>query len=171
MQSPCEVTTPLARFVVLAHGGHFGHQGRLANDLFQAPTLQLGQRPRLPEAHEVPHMRFVLIIVGIKLLADRNDPTVERVRFLARHFHYDRLVHLVGDDFPNDFFAPAGKVLCRFCHHFFSVAACTPRARSPRIVFTRAMSLRRPRIFFRLSVCPMLSWNLSLNSWSDNWRS
>ena len=39
------------------------------------------------------------------------------------------------------------------------------------MVFTRAMSLRSPRIFFRLSVCPMFSWNFSLNSWSASSRS
>src|SRR5437899_12951073 len=43
------------------------------------------------------------------------------------------------------------------------------------IVLTRAISLRRPRIFFRLSVCPILSWNFSLKSWSARscswWRS
>src|SRR5207253_9535028 len=43
------------------------------------------------------------------------------------------------------------------------------------MVLTRAISLRRPRIFFRLSVCPMLSWNFSLKSWSASscswWRS
>src|SRR6266478_1339813 len=87
-------------------------------------------------------------------------------RRLAGHFHHDRLLHLVGDDFPYDFFAPSGCRLCRLCHYLFSVTACPVRARSPRMVLTRAMSLRRPRIFFRLSVWPMLSWNFSLNSWS-----
>src|SRR5215475_9373702 len=102
-------------------------------------------------------MRFVLFVMGIKLLADRNHPAIECVRFLAGHLHDNRLMHLAGDDFPDYFFAPAGDVLGCFCHHFFSVAAWAPRARWPRIVFTRAMSLRRPRIFFKLSVCPMLS--------------
>src|SRR6202022_3360991 len=54
-------------------------------------------------------------------------------------------------------------------HYRFSVAVARPR--SPRMVFTRAISLRSPRIFFRLSVCPMLSWNFSLNSWSLSSRS
>src|SRR5437868_6706089 len=39
------------------------------------------------------------------------------------------------------------------------------------MVLIRAMSLRSPRIFFKLSVCPMLSWNFSLNSWSARSRS
>src|SRR5438874_3936754 len=30
----------------------------------------------------------------------------------------------------------------------------------------RATSLRKPRIFLRLSVCPILSWNFSRKSWS-----
>src|SRR5581483_5242732 len=54
--------------------------------------------------------------------------------------------------------------------YFFSVF-CAASSCSRRIVFTRAMSLRRPRIFLRLSVCPMLSWNFSLNSWSARSRS
>src|ERR1700682_5103098 len=51
---------------------------------------------------------------------------------------------------------------CCFWHYRFSVAV----VRSRWIVLTRAMSLRKPRIFFKLSVCPMLSWNFSLKSWS-----
>src|SRR5215471_8474702 len=42
---------------------------------------------------------------------------------------------------------------------------------SRMMVFTRATSLRRPRIFFRLSVCPILSWNFRRKSWSLSSRS
>src|SRR6266478_5486309 len=145
---------------------HFRHQRRLADDFLQSPALQLRQRSGLLEPHHVTDVRFVVLVVGIELLVGGDDATIKRMRLLAGHFHHDRLLHLVGDDFPYDFFAPSGCRLCRLCHYLFSVTACPVRARSPRMVLTRAMSLRRPRIFFRLSVWPMLSWNFSLNSWS-----
>src|SRR5580765_6521764 len=45
-------------------------------------------------------------------------------------------------------------------------ATTIPSSFSRITVCTRATSLRRPRILFRLSVCPILSWNLRRKSWS-----
>src|SRR4030088_314401 len=59
---------------------------------------------------------------------------------------------------------------CRFRHHFFSVLRA-PISCSRRTVCTRAISRRSPRIFFRLSVCPIFIWNFSLKSWSAKSRS
>src|SRR6185369_11721858 len=56
-------------------------------------------------------------------------------------------------------------------YYFFSVALAAASSRSRAMVLTRAMSRRRPRIFFRLSVCPILSWNFNLKSWSLSSRS
>src|SRR6266481_7882203 len=165
-QSPCVLAMPLPGAVDVGERRHFRHQRRLADDFLQSPALQLRQRSGLLEPHHVTDVRFVVLVVGIELLVGGDDATIKRMRLLAGHFHHDRLLHLVGDDFPYDFFAPSGCRLCRLCHYLFSVTACPVRARSPRMVLTRAMSLRRPRIFFRLSVWPMLSWNFSLNSWS-----
>src|SRR3954468_13953158 len=58
-----------------------------------------------------------------------------------------------------------------------TAAACAPlllplpRTRSRAIVFMRAMSLRSPRIFFKLSVCPIFIWNFRRKSWSLRSRS
>src|SRR5712692_5617161 len=99
------------------------------------------------------------------------------MRFLAHDFHHDGLVHAVGYDLADDLLAPSclSRHLILLCvclgHYFFSVVPAAASSCSRMMVFTRAMSLRRPRIFFRLSVCPMLSWNFSLNSWSLSSRS
>src|SRR5580698_5285770 len=105
-------------------------------------------------------MRLVGFVVRIKLLVARDHASVERMRLLARHLHHDGFVHAAGDDFAQDFLAPALHLLglaCGFSHYRFSVALAVLRPRSPRIVLTRAMSLRKPRIFFKLSVWPMFS--------------
>jgi hypothetical protein len=93
-------------------------------------------------------------------------------RLLARHLDHDGLVHLVGDDFAYNLFAPSSGFLFRcLSHYFFSVPAWAAISRCRSTVFTRAMSLRSPRTFFRLSVCPMFIWNFSLKSWSASSRS
>src|SRR5215470_9671130 len=163
-----------SRLLTRAHGvdgRHFGNQRRLAEDFFQAPPLQLRQRPRLFQPDKVSDVRLVLFVMRVELLVGRDDATIERMRLRPRHRNHDGLVHLVRDHFADQFFAPSGRLLCRLSHYFFSVTAWPLRARSPMIVFTRAMSLRSPRIFFRLSVWPMLSWNFSLNNWSARSRS
>src|SRR5580698_7159589 len=115
-------------------------------------------------------MRLILFVVGIKLLVTRHYAAVERMRFLARHLDHDGLVHAAGNHLSHYFLTPALHLLgrrrvrfYRFRHYLFSVAA-VERCRSPMMVFTRAISRRSPRIFFRLSVWPMLSWNFSLKS-------
>src|SRR5580765_847866 len=169
-QSPCLFAMPL-RGVDSGNRRNFRHQRRFAYDFFQAPPLQLRQWAGFLKPHHIAHVGFVLLVVRVELLVGGDDAAIERVRLLARHRDHDGLVHLVGDDFAHDFLAPSRRLLCSFRHYFFSVVACAPRERSPTMVFTRAMSLRRPRIFFRLSVWPMLSWNFSLNSWSESCRS
>src|SRR6202044_2617209 len=100
---------------------------------------------------------------------------VEGMRLLTRHLHDDGFVHAAGDDLSHDFLAPPLHLLglaCGFSHYRFSVALAlvelalvalavvtlaVVRSRSPRMVLTRAISLRKPRIFFRLSVWPMFS--------------
>src|SRR5947207_3335738 len=74
---------------------------------------------------------------------------------------------------PAAFLAGAAVAGAAFASAVFCTAAffCPaplrpmPSSRSRKIVLTRAISLRRPRIFFRLSVWPMFIWNLSLKSW------
>src|SRR5579864_8439725 len=114
-------------------------------------------------------MRFVLLIVGVEFFVPRHHASVERMRFLPRYLHHDRLLHAVRKNFSHHFLVAALRLCCCFRHYRFSVAL--DRLRSAMIVFTRAISLRIPRSFFRLSVCPMFSWNFSLNSWSANSRS
>src|SRR5580658_7428271 len=140
------------------------HQRRLAHNVLQLPALQFRERTRLFQPHHIAHMCLILLVVRVKLLVARHHAPIERMRLLARHLHHDGLGHLVRDHFSHHFLAPAlhlrarrrcGLLRCGFRHQRFPVAA--ERVRSPRIVFTRAMSLRSPRIFFRLSVCPMFS--------------
>src|SRR5438309_3599801 len=133
------------------------HQRRLANNVLQLPALQLRKRTSLFNPHEVAHMRLVLLVMGVELLVSRDHAPVERMRLLARYLHHDGLVHAAGDYFSHHFLAASLHVFSWRCsgHYRFSVAVARPR--SPRIVLTRAMSLRSPRIFFRLSVCPVFS--------------
>src|SRR5439155_13420408 len=116
-------------------------------------------------------------IVRVKLFGLGDDASIEGMRLLAHYFHHDRLLHAVRHYLAHHQFAATGvfgrlALLCfRVGHYFFSVATAVAAPRSRAMVFTRAMSRRRPRIFFRLSVCPMLSWNFSLKSWSFRSRS
>src|SRR5689334_20263974 len=142
--------------VLLLLGHDFRHQRRLANDFFQTPALQLRERPRLFQPDYIADMGLILLVMGVKLLRFGDHPRIQRVRPPADHLHHDGLVHSIGNHMPNQFFSSSGSL--SFRHHFFSPAA----ARSCTMVFTRAISLRNPRNFFRLSVCPMLSWNFSL---------
>src|SRR5579863_3780220 len=146
--------------------GGFRHDGSLAHNVFQLPALQLRERPRFFEADHIAHMRLIGFVVGVELFVARDHASVERMRLLARHLHHDGLVHAAGDDFSHDYLAPALHVFglaCGFSHYRFSVTVApavtvaVERPRSPRTVLTRAMSLRRPRIFFRLSVWPIFS--------------
>src|ERR1700682_2052717 len=117
-------------------------------------------------------MRFVLLVVRIELLPDRDHPLIHRMRLLPRHFDHDRLLHLVRDDGADQFFMVllSFGLACGFRHYFFSVLR-EPSSCSRRTVWTRAISRRSPRIFFRLSVCPIFIWNFSLKSWSARSRS
>src|SRR5450631_1467679 len=119
-------------------------------------------------------MRFVLLVVRVELLPDRDHASVERMRLLPRHFDHDRLLHLVRDDRADQDLAAAVffrlALGCRFRHYFFSVFGAASSC-SRRIVWTRAISRRSPRIFFKLSVCPIFIWNFSLKSWSAKSRS
>src|ERR1700687_3277233 len=117
-------------------------------------------------------MRFILLVVRVELLPNRNHPLVHRMRLLPRHLDHDRLLHLVRDDRADQllmvllfFWLARG-----FRHYFFSVLRA-PSSCSRRTVWTRAISRRSPRIFFRLSVCPIFIWNFSLKSWSAKSRS
>src|ERR1700688_4310495 len=168
------------------HIGHFRHQRSLLHNLFQGPALQLRQRPRLFDLHHVARMSFVLLIMRVELLADRDHASVHGMRLFPRHFDHDRLLHLVREHDPDQFLVMLlslcpcliGSLACRFPHYFFSVLVCAlvcvlcpAISCSRRIVCTRAISRRSPRTFFRLSVCPIFIWNFSLNNWSAKSRS
>src|SRR5207302_6825909 len=131
--------------------------------------------PRFFQPHNVSNVRFILFVVSVELLACRNDSPVQRMRLLAGDLDNNSLVHAVRDDFSDHFFAASLNFLplggCIVGHDYFFSLRAAPNSCSRMMVFTRAISLRRPRIFFRLSVCPMLSWNFSLKSWSARSRS
>src|ERR1019366_6232747 len=94
------------------------------------------------------------------------------MRLLPRHFDHDNLLHLIRDDRADQYLAARVffGLACDFRHYFFSVLRA-PKSCSRRTVCTRAISRRSPRIFFRLSVCPIFIWNFSLKSWSAKSRS
>src|SRR2546429_4552676 len=117
-------------------------------------------------------MRFVLLVVRIEFLPNRYPPFVHRMCLVSRHFDHYRLLHLVRDDRADQFFMVllSFGLACGCRHYFFSVLRA-PSSCSRRTVWTRAMSRRSPRIFFRLSVCPIFIWNFSLKSWSARSRS
>src|SRR6266542_5213663 len=112
-------------------------------------------------------MGAVLLIVRVKFLRVRNHAAVHRVSLLAHDLDHDGLAHLGGDHVANLGLTLGSGLGSRFNHYFFSPASWRCRA----MVLTRAISRRRPRIFLRLSVCPMLSWNLRRKSWSLSSRS
>src|ERR1022692_852065 len=133
-------------------------------------------------------MRLIGLVVGVEFLPDRDHPFVHGMRFLARDFHDNGFLHLVRDhgadqDLAVRFrFGPgsAGFSMAHvFRHYFFSVlrvvvlpaVLSAASSCSRRTVWTRAISRRSPRIFFRLSVCPIFIWNFSLKSWSAKSRS
>src|ERR1700678_4368651 len=160
------------RLLAFALRCDFRHQRRLAHNVLQFPPLQLGKRPRLFNPNHIANVRLVLLVVRVELFIPRHHASIKWVRFLARDLDHDRLLHAVGDYFAHHFLAPTlrwfilwgRRLCCGFRHYRFSVAAA--RVRSLRMVLTRAISLRSPRIFFRLSVWPIFSWNFSLNNWS-----
>src|ERR1700693_3509581 len=77
IQSPCLVTMPLLGAVDFGNGGYFRHQSRLADDLLQAPPLQLRERPGFLEPHHVAHVGFVLLVVRVELFVGRDYASVE----------------------------------------------------------------------------------------------
>src|SRR5215467_11597734 len=101
------------------------------------------------------------------------------MRLAHAHLNHDGLAHLGGNHLAD---LGVTQVFlrgccCALCHYLFLALPASPEpallslpeaasAFSRMMVFTRATSLRSPRIFFRLSVCPILSWNLRRKSWS-----
>src|SRR5258705_2797707 len=143
---------------------NFRHQRSPAHNLLQPPALQHGQRTSLFQPDHIAHVSFVFLVMGVELLGFRDHSSVAGMRLLAHHLHHDGLVHAARNPLADHFLASPRRLLqrrpalrFRLGHHFFSVPPAAVSSRSRAMVLTRAMSLRRPRIFFRLSVCPMLS--------------
>src|SRR5580700_5221056 len=61
------------------------HQRGLAHNVFQLPALQLRKRTRLLDPHHIAYMRFVFLVVRVKLFIARHHTAVERMRLFARH--------------------------------------------------------------------------------------
>src|SRR5215470_5488309 len=74
-QSPCSMSLP--GVVDSGHSGHFRHQRRLLNNLFQPPPLQLRQRPRLFQPNEIANVRFVLLVVRVELLVGGDHACIQ----------------------------------------------------------------------------------------------
>ena len=54
-----------------------------------------------------PTCAWLVLVVRVKLFVARDDAPIERMRFLARHLHHNRLLHAVGDHFAHHFLAAA----------------------------------------------------------------
>src|SRR5207302_9188855 len=68
------------------------------DDLRDAPALVLRQRPRLGDAHDVPHLAVLLLVVRFVLLLLRHVLAVAAVLHPALDLHHHGLGHLVGGD-------------------------------------------------------------------------
>src|SRR5438309_7674948 len=146
-----------------------GHQRGLAYHVLQPPALEFRKRPGLFEQHKITYSRRVLLVVRVELLRALHHSPVQAVRIFARNFHHDRLLHLGGEHFADQRLAAQCLFFiwtlgCGFYHSYFSLSAASSCSR--RTVLMRAMSLRSPRIFFRLSVCPISNWKRRRKSWS-----
>src|SRR5689334_20489364 len=79
---------------------------RLLDDLREAPTLQLRQRPRLDDADGVADAGRVRLVVRVELDRAPDDLLVLRVALDHVDLDDDRLVALVGDDDAAPLLAP-----------------------------------------------------------------
>src|ERR1700683_2730607 len=73
------IQSPVPLRLLHVHGRDFRHQRSAANNLFEAPAFQLGQRTSLFQANHVPGMSFVLFVVSVELLILGNHAEVEGV--------------------------------------------------------------------------------------------
>ena len=78
-----------AAVAVLAGAGHDRHE---------TPALRRRERPRLLDEDGVADVGVVLLVVGLELRRQADDPLVDRVAGEALDGHDDRLVHLVAHD-------------------------------------------------------------------------
>jgi len=73
---------------------------RFLYDLHYPPELVPAKRSRLGDLHQVAHMAFVPLIVGLHLVAAPNHPFIERVAADVLKGHDNRLVHAITNDAP-----------------------------------------------------------------------
>src|SRR5271157_223016 len=111
--SPC-CSSGLARQLLL----DWRHLRRAAHNFLQLPALQLGQRTRLFNLHEITEMRRALLVMRIELLAARHHALVERVCLLPPDFDHYGLGHLGGNHFANQSLAAAGLGCIAGCGYF-----------------------------------------------------
>src|SRR5262245_56265885 len=117
------------------------------NDVLYAPAFVPAEGPRLHDRHLVPDATAVVRVMGFVFLALPHVFLVDGVLDQPLDEHDDGLVHLIADDDPLSYFSLS-------CHLY-----CSPvprRARSCRMVLSRAMSRRRWRRRMGLSSCPVL---------------
>src|SRR6267154_4065843 len=129
---------------------------------FQAPALELGERPRGGNPHGVARLGFALFVVCVKLLGDTHDAAVLRMLHEALHLNDDGFFHLRAGDFAYELgtFAASGGNLCFGCHYAFpafAVFAPTFSSCARSNVLTRARSFFASRKRLSASDCPVVN--------------
>src|SRR5688572_12392900 len=97
---------------------------RALDDLDEPPALVLGQRTRFSDAHEVPRLRRVLLVVRFQLGRVRDHLPVDGMRHAPLDRHDNGLLHLVAHDTAQARFAHAA--LRRFCFGHISHSWIAP---------------------------------------------
>src|SRR5882724_11940498 len=77
------------------------------DDFDQPPAFGFRDRSSLFDTHAVTHLRLRFLVMGIELLVAGHDFLEFRMGKSTLDAHYDRLCHLVGNDFPHALFTMA----------------------------------------------------------------
>ena len=120
----------------------------LFDDLYESPSLVLGQGTALHHLDGIADAALVVLVVGLQLVGSLDDLLVQRMRHAVFHSDYDGLVHLIGKDLTNPGLAESS---CIFTHF-----ALPPQI---AVSFSRITVLMRAISFFtRLIFRGLSSW-------------
>ena len=70
----------------------------LFDDLYQSPTLVLGQRASLHNLNGVAYAALVVLVMSLQLVGSLDNLLIKRMLYAVRDSNDNRLVHLVRND-------------------------------------------------------------------------